>query len=71
LVLALVVSAAAARPPAPAPGLQPVAAFLPVGVTYRPPAGAAARRRVLEEMRRRRCTVVRLTEGRAPASRHA
>jgi hypothetical protein len=67
----LVFGGAAARPPRPPPGLQPVAAVLPVAVPYRPPAGAAARRRDLEEMRRLRFTVVRLTEGRTPASRLA
>ncbi len=69
VVLALVVSAAAApQPPDPR---TPPGGLMAVGVTYRPPAGADARRRDLDEMRRLRFTVVRLAGDRSSPSRLA
>ena len=69
---ALLLPAAAALPPVQQdPRQPPPGGFIAVGVAYRPPAGAAARRRDLDEMRRLRFTVVRLAGGRSSASRLA
>lgn len=69
---ALLLPAAAALPPVEQDLRQiPPGGFIAVGVTYRPPPGADARRRDLDEMRRLRFTLVRLAGSRTSGSRLA